>query len=235
MNIRIDIVIRAYNEAAQLNRLLEFLGHNHQQQIIVVDNGSTDITVQVAQSFDAKVVHLAQKDFNYPKSSNLGIAAGSSPFIAMISAHALPVERDWIDISLKHFDNTKVAGVYGPVVPFPDSPLLEKTMALLSFNRSTKQITTPRLGILGATNCIIRRDLWEHHPFDETYGAGCEDYEWARWALSKGYKIIYEPRFAVHHSHYLNFKQTIHQYRRWHFLINHPMAFSHKELEFRQK
>lgn len=232
--MNIDIVIRAYNEAESVKRLLEFLGRHEHQHIIVVNNGSTDDTENVAHRFGAKVVHLAQNDFSYPKSSNLGIAAGSSPFIALISAHALPKYNDWASISTNHFDDAKVAGVYGPVLPFADSPLLEKILSLPNHFRKTSNITLPRIGILGATNCIIRRDLWEQHPFDVRYGAGAEDYEWAKWALSKGYKIIFEPRFAAHHSHYLNLKQTIQQQLLWRSLMKLPRPFNKKELDFRK-
>jgi len=45
----------------------------------------------------------------------------------------------------------------------------------------------------------IRRSVWEETPFERT-GFG-EDVRWAGSVLEAGYKIVYEPRSAVLHSH----------------------------------
>ena len=53
-----SLVIRAYNESQHLPRLLEGLAHQTVKdvEVILVDSGSTDATVSIAESFGAKVV-----------------------------------------------------------------------------------------------------------------------------------------------------------------------------------
>lgn len=232
---KVSVVIRTYNEAPKLRRLLEFL-KNSPVEVIVVDNGSTDETPELLVDYGVIVVHLPQEEFNYPKSSNLGVAATSGDIIIMLSGHCLPLYTDWLDTVLRHFDDPKVAGMYGPVIWEKDSPWFEK-ITMLPFEIKLRlpgiqRITKDRLGLMGATSCAFRKTLWEEHNFDEAYGAGGEDGEWGRWALSQGYTIIQDPHFLVRHSHYLTFKKTIQQQKLWRKLRK-PYAFDPADLSFR--
>jgi rhamnosyltransferase len=45
----------------------------------------------------------------------------------------------------------------------------------------------------------VRRSLWERFPFERTnFG---EDLRWGKTVVEAGYKLVYEPRSAVLHSH----------------------------------
>jgi GT2 family glycosyltransferase len=59
-------------------------------------------------------------------------------------------------------------------------------------------------------NAAIRRDVWERIPFREDL-SGSEDHAWAAAAQSAGYRIVYEPRAEVRHSHDEGLRQL---YRR---------------------
>ena len=56
---------------------------------------------------------------------------------------------------------------------------------------------TTEIPFSNAASCI-RRELWELHNFALP---AAEDIEWASWAVASGYKIIYEARTSVYHSH----------------------------------
>jgi rhamnosyltransferase len=53
-----SIVIRAYNEAKHLPRLLEGISHQNIKdvEVILVDSGSTDDAISIAESFGARLV-----------------------------------------------------------------------------------------------------------------------------------------------------------------------------------
>ena len=239
----LSIVIRAYNEAEKLERLLKSLSHQslatEKWEVVVVNNGSTDQTAAIAQKYGATVVYLDQDKFSYPLSSNMGIQQAKGRFIMMISAHCLPVRNNFLERGLKHFENSNLAGLYGPTLPEKDSPLFEKLMATPQYLKSlfhlpTRRVTYSRVGFMGATNCILRKDLWEKLPFNEAYGAGNEDSDWGAWALSQGYTILFDPLFTVYHSHYLATpSQFVKQHRLWRSIHNHPRPFNRSELNFR--
>src|SRR5512140_11031 len=94
-----SIVIRAYNESEHLGRLLEGVAYQtcKDVEVILVDSGSTDATVQIAEAHGATVVHIPPQDFMFGRSLNLGISVASSERIVIASAHVFPVYPDWIE------------------------------------------------------------------------------------------------------------------------------------------
>ena len=75
----LSVVLITYNEESNLARTLESvrpLLHDRQGEIIVVDSGSTDRTVEIAKSFGAKVFVEAWKGYAGQKNSAIEKASG---------------------------------------------------------------------------------------------------------------------------------------------------------------
>jgi hypothetical protein len=92
-------------------------------------------------------------------------------------------------------------------------------------------IKNQKYGILGFTNAIIRRDLWDRYHFNERYGLGGEDMEWGNYWLQKGFVVIKDIKFSVYHSHGLGLKQLKQQQENW-LSLTKPQLF--RETEFRK-
>lgn len=84
-----SIIIRAYNEASHLPRLLEGITHQtvKEVEVILVDSGSTDATASLAESFGARVIKIPADEFTFGRSLNLGIQAAKNDFVVIVSAH----------------------------------------------------------------------------------------------------------------------------------------------------
>ena len=65
------------------------------------------------------------------------------------------------------------------------------------------------------TNALIRKDLWEQHPIDETYAGGGEDVAWTSYWEKQGLHPLKHMDFTVYHSHYLEPIGWWHQWREW--------------------
>ena len=79
MSLLLSVVIITKNEEQNLGRTLEsvqLLVAEGQGEIIVVDSGSTDHTVEIAKSFGAKVFVEEWKGFAAQKNSAIEKAAG---------------------------------------------------------------------------------------------------------------------------------------------------------------
>ena len=70
----ISVLIRTFNSAKTLDTVIQRLGLSVQDELIVVDSGSGDATLAVAQQHGARVLSL-RGPFNYSKALNVGFEA----------------------------------------------------------------------------------------------------------------------------------------------------------------
>lgn len=195
-----SIVIRAFNEERHLGRLLEGIAQQTipDVQIILVDSGSNDDTVQIAAEKGADVVCISPENFTFGRSLNIGIEAAHSDFILIASAHVYPVYPDWIERMLESLSDPSAALVYGKQRGVNDSKFSEKQI----FNHWYPDISKNPQDhpFCNNANAAIKRSLWEKNPYDETL-PGLEDLAWARWAQANNYKIVYNAQAEIKHVH----------------------------------
>ena len=88
MNPRFSVVIPAYNSAATLARAIESVRAQSwpAHEIIVVDDGSTDATAEVARQFGEDVRLIRQPNSGVSAARNAGAAAASGDWLAFLDA-----------------------------------------------------------------------------------------------------------------------------------------------------
>lgn len=199
----ISIIIRAKNEEAWLKQCLTAIKYQNEQnfEVILVDNNSTDKTIEIAREFGCKIVQFPEKKFNYSKALNIGIKKCKGEFIVCLSAHCIPTGPCWLTNLIKNFKRPDIAAVYGKQEPLPESNNFDKRDLWMIF-KDEKKIQQHSYFFDNA-NSAIRRKIWEQHPFNESIN-GKEDWDFAKKILAKGYKIAYEPNASVHHHHGIN-------------------------------
>jgi rhamnosyltransferase len=202
----ISCIIRTLNEGAFIGELLDTLRNQNiltdMLEIIVVDSGSTDNTIEIVKSHNTKLVQIKKEDFNFSYALNLGIEQSTGDFLVILSGHAIPCDNFWLAKMLAHFDDQSVAGVYCKQIPWPDADpyealRLEKMFASDSMIYD-REIPSAKLHFSNAA-CCIRRSAWQQHPFVVMPAA--EDVEWAQWVVTQGYEIVYDSSLCVYHSH----------------------------------
>lgn len=243
MNPETSILIRTRNEERWIGTVLEkiFSQTYKDFEVIVIDSGSTDKTLPIVSQFPAQIVRIKSEEFSYPHALNIGAQHSKGrKYLVILSGHSIPVSRSWLASGISNFAlDENIMGIYGPLKAMPDGTVWDKIIHscsygkefLLCFPKKYRLVRHSDMGILGFTNAIVRKDLWEKHHFDEAYGAGGEDGEWVRFWLARGYSAVKDLRFAVRHSHYLNAKQRRQQFKYWSSLKN-PRPF--QRLTFRK-
>lgn len=240
MKSSVSIIIRTMNERDCLAELLAMIrsqDYTGEKEIVLVDNESHDGTKESAIQSGARVVTIKKDDFTFPRSLNMGAEAAKGEILVYLVGHALPFRKDWLRHGLEHFSDQKMAGVYSPVIPREEHTLAEVFFYwpgyLLAKMRGPFRVKGTGMGVFGATNVALRRSLWQQHHFDERYGLGGEDGEWAGWAMSQGFQIVCDYRFAVRHSHGLGVSGLRKQVRYW-GKLGGPTVFKREEFQFRK-
>ncbi len=208
-----SIIIRAYNEEKHLGRLLEGIQHQTLKdvEVILVDSGSTDSTVSIAESYGAKVVHIRPEEFTFGRSLNYGIKEATREFIVIVSAHVYPVYPDWLETLLRPFQDDKVALTYGKQRG-PDFAKFSEQQIFHQWYPDTSQMKQST-AFCNNANAAIRKSLWEQNPYDETL-TGLEDLAWAAWAKDQGHSIAYVAEAEITHVHNETPRGVFNRYRR---------------------
>jgi glycosyltransferase involved in cell wall biosynthesis len=223
---RCSIVIRAFNEEHHLGRLLSGINQQSYQdfEVIVVDSGSTDSTVEIANQGSARVVSIDPAEFTFGRSLNTGIAAASGELIVIVSAHCYPVFPDWLEQLLKPFEDDQVASSYGKQRGAETNHFSEHQFFYNYFPTSSQM--NQGQPYTHNANAAIRRSLWEKHPYSERL-TGLEDIAWSSWAKEQGYSIAYVAEAEVIHSHQETFQQVYNRYRREAIAMKQILPQSH--------
>jgi rhamnosyltransferase len=177
-------------------------------EVIAIDSGSTDGTLNVLKKYDIKLIEIAPKDFQHGRTRNLGASAASGNIISFITADAVPASRSWLrSLSAPLLENDTIAAAYGRQLPrkdasyntikalekiYPATPLVKQKADLSILGLRTYHMTN--------VNSAYIKSVWESTRFPEDLIA-CEDVGIAKRILEKGYRIAYVPEAAVLHSH----------------------------------
>ena len=208
-----SIVIRAYNEERYIGRLLEGIRQQtiKDVEIILVDSGSTDGTVSVAEAFDARIVHIPSDEFTFGRSLNFGVRAATRELVVIASAHVYPVYPDWLESLLHPFEDERVALTYGKQRGYEGSKYSEHQIFHQWYPDESKP--DQETAFCNNANAAIRKSLWEKNPYDETV-TGLEDLAWAKWAKDQGYKVSYVAEAEIVHIHNETPRGVYNRYRR---------------------
>lgn len=228
----VSVVVRSRNEENTIKNTLSAIASQSLEpsQIILVDNDSQDRTVELAFPFCSTVVKIdGRLIYNHAYASNLGVSQAMGEVVVVTNGHTLPLSNQWLEKGIRHFTDPEVAGVSG--YQYPSSPSLLNRVRLEVLKRLAppgKQSTSffRSMGLFSTVCGAIRRNLWEQHPFDETFSSrfsGGEDKDWAFYFQDQGFKFIVEPDFSVSHSHRAPFKQAL--LRDFDYLLMYAAAY----------
>jgi len=197
---KFSIVIRTKNEEKYLAQTLDMLIAQKERdvEIIIVDSGSTDKTLDIVKNYDVKLIEIKSEEFTYGYALNIGAEAAGGEYLLNLSAHAIPIGADFLNRFLENFNEPKLAGVYARQIPLPEAnPLVVRDY--LSCYTDERKIQKDNI-FFSNVCAMIRKDIWSKFRFDEILPY-CEDWEWVRRLQQAGYYVVYDPTVMVYHSH----------------------------------
>lgn len=211
--LRCSVIIRCYNEERHIEKLLTGVLEQNvaEVEIILVDSGSTDATLEIASQFPVKILHIDPGDFSFGRSLNLGCREAQGEYIVIASAHVYPLYHDWLEQLLLPFEDSEVALVYGKQRGNSSTKFSEQQVFKAWFVEES--ILRQDHPFCNNANSAIRRSIWEKRGYDEQL-SGLEDVEWASWAMSQGNALVYSAQAEVIHVHEETYPMIYNRYRR---------------------
>jgi rhamnosyltransferase len=216
-----SISILTKNEARNIGTCLEaVLSQKNvgQFEVILVDSGSTDTTVKIAQRFPICIEQIPAEAFHHARTRNLAARLGKGSIIVNLSGGAIPASDLWLHKMLANFDDPGVAATYGRQLP-KEGATMERCDTFDAVYGDKRIVKDPAhcsgMGYhfyhFSDVNSAIRRSVWEAMPYPEDIRM-FEDLAIAKQILDAGGKIVYEPEAPVFHSHHHGSAQLFRRY-----------------------
>jgi rhamnosyltransferase len=208
--VKTSILILTKNEAENIATCLN--GVYSQKavdpfEVIVVDSGSADATLEIARQYPVRIESIPAESFHHARTRNFAASLATGEILVFLVADAIPVGDTWLQNLVHNFDDPSVGAVYGRQLPKNGSSL-ERQDALETVYGCKKIVKDPahpnglgyRFYHFSDVNAAIRYSVWRTTLFPEELRV-FEDLGIAKRILNAGWKIVYEPESAVLHSH----------------------------------
>lgn len=212
----VSIIVRTHNEEKYLRSLLIRIHNQNYKnfEVIIVDSGSTDKTIDIASNFDFVTLYeIDKEDFTFGYSLNYGIEKSKGDIIVTLSGHCWPKNNDWLENLISPYTDEKVGISYGRQIGVEDSKFSEKQILNRWFpsEDNDKQLTT----FCNNANCSIRRDIWDKMGGYDERASGLEDVLMATKMLREtDFYISYRSESVVYHIHDESWVQIKDRYYR---------------------
>ena len=211
LRILVSIIILAKNGETYFRQLLEQLYCQNgidRAEVIIIDSGSSDNTLNIAADFpEAKLVEIHPSEFGHGKTRNFGAAMARGEFLVFLPQDATPFGSDWLTNLLRPFDNAQVAGVFGRQIARADASSMESFFLSRTYHDQAEikvlghgEDTSLARCFFSTVSGAIRAATWNKHPFREDIIMS-EDQAWAKEIMRFGLAIAYQPDAKVLHSH----------------------------------
>ena len=216
MTTKVSIIIRTFNEERYLEELLSAIVQQKSDvfeiDTVIVDSGSTDKTLEIAEQFNCRITHINKEDFSFGRSLNIGCEFATGDILAFISGHCIPVNDSWLHHLCDPIQRGEVHYAYGCQIGRETTKFSERQVFAKFYPNESR---IPQEGhFCNNANAALSRETWQKLKFDESL-TGLEDLHLAQRLIAEGYKIGYVGATAtVYHIHNERWSQVMHRYER---------------------
>lgn len=197
----VSVIICAYNAASTLEECLRHASALEYSplEIIVVDDGSTDTTPIVVESFpNVRLISIAHAGLGAAR--NAGYRAAQSELVAYLDSDAYP-SPEWIYYLALAMRDGGLGGVGGPNIPPTSDPAGAQRVARASGGPIHVLLSDDRAEHIPGCNMAFRRSVLEDvDGFDPVFTSAGDDVDFCWRVLDRGYEIAFHPAaFVWHH------------------------------------
>ena len=216
-DVKVSVVIPTLNAGPEFAWLLRKL--NGQKavraiEIVVVDSGSKDGTVELARAAGATVVTILPSEFSHSHARNLGADSATGDYLLFMVQDAFPIGDHWLYGMLRFLRdpaNGKLAAVSCSEFSRSDSDLMYDSMIDTHYrflgcleqdrigqHQGDDHMSLRSQGQLSDVSCLIPRDLFAQFRYRGNYA---EDLDLGMRLIKQGWRVAMLASVKVVHSH----------------------------------
>lgn len=216
-----SIAIPTCNAGPRFNKLLQSIKKQdlRPQNVLVIDSGSTDRTVELSMQYGCNVIRINNRDFNHGATRRLAVDRLPGDIVVYMTQDVVLADRKSLSELIKCFSDQQVGAAYGRQIPWQHATAIEAYARLFNYpavSRVKSIADTAGLGIKTAfisnSFAAYRREAYvEAGGFPSNVILGEDTYLAAKMLIT-GWKIAYCATAGVYHSHNYN---VVQQFRRY--------------------
>lgn len=226
--VKASVVLRTLNEARYLEELLQGIANQQADQldceVVLVDSGSTDQTLAIAQQYGCRILHINREEFSFGRSLNMGCEAASGDILVITSGHCVPASPHWLQKLCQPLLDGVAQYSYGRQLGGPSSQFSECQV----FNKyfpATSRIPQEGFYCNNANSALLKAS-WAKYRFDEEL-TGLEDMHLAQRLVRDGGRVAYVAEAPVYHHHSETWPQVRRRFEREAIALQQIMPHVH--------
>ena len=229
---KVSVVVCVYNGERTMDACLASLEKLDypDYEMIVVNDGSTDGTRQIAEGYDfIRLIHQENKGLSAAR--NVGIRAATGEIVAFTDADCM-ADPDWLTHLVARFQTSEFAAVGGPNLTPPDDSFVASCVAV-SPGAPTHVLLDDEVAehIPGCNMAFRREALAAIDGFDPIFRAAGDDVDLCWRLQNKGYKIGFSAAAVVWHFRRNTIRDYVKQQRGYGkaetlLFFKHPSRFN---------
>jgi cellulose synthase/poly-beta-1,6-N-acetylglucosamine synthase-like glycosyltransferase len=194
---KVSIIVAAYNNEGTIGECLKsILVQNYPAdafEVIVMDGGSKDNTVKIAEQMPVKVYSIP---INCPAAYNYAMKVAQYPILGYIDSDA-KVEADWLRKLVPRLDESQVAGVSGSIEIWNNDNPWARSIGYELKNRYRR--IGKYTGRIATMNLLLKRSVIEEAGGWDEGLPSQYDTDFGFRVSALGYRIAYEPTAVCYH------------------------------------
>jgi len=215
------VIVPVFNNADGITLLLEALAvqtyDNHRYEVIIVDNGSSDGTFEVATLFAEKseIVLKVLKELREGSyaARNKGISEAVGEILAFTDSDCVPTPS-WLDRGVASLSGSSACGAAGKIEFTYRGSRANAYEFVDSANKLDQETYATKLGFSATANFfVLKRTADELGGFDSELKSG-GDYEFGQRLTASGGGLIFAGDAIVHHPARSSFGEIVKKSRR---------------------
>lgn len=221
----VSIVIPVFNNSEFtdkcISKIIENTSDEYKYEIIIVDDNSTDNTLEIITSWQSKINNLQYYKLNenlkFGYACNYGATKSKGDILAFLNNDTEP-QKNWLNFAIDRLLSNKEIGIVGCKLLYPDNTIQHCGIDFFNDVNPEYKIwpmhrylnsepTDPKVNIVEEVPAVtgaalfIKKSLFnEVGKFDLSYKMYFEDTDLCFKVRNKGFKIFYEPKsIIIHH------------------------------------